>query len=356
MAITWGAWQYAGGNGMRVGVDVSVSAVSNSSTNVVFTVVFYTENQYAYSDPQTITFGGNISGSVNYTNSDGGGITTWRATKTPAYTYSTYGTSPGNWTFTGTISGTYNSITPTVSVTVAIPARPYSVPASVTAATVAWVTDTQFNMSWTNNSTASGYYSSIIVQRATDSAGYVTVATLAGTATSWSDTTTSANHKYAWRIGPSNTAGTTYTIIATTPTMLFTSPPAPTGLTATQASVAADVVLTWTDNATYNDGVEVWHAADGVWDGSALATVGDVTTYTHVAPDPGVTHTYKVRATISAMPLAGPYSADSAVIPLGTSAYLGVTGTWVPLPVSVGVAGSWVSAVPYIGVAGSWVV
>jgi hypothetical protein len=116
---------------MRVGLDVTWSAVTSTSTTVTATVEIYTENQYSYSDSQTLTYSGSISGTTNYTNNQAGGLDTLRATKTYTYTYpsGSYGTSPGNATFTATVSGAYNGVTPSVSIAspnalAVIPARP----------------------------------------------------------------------------------------------------------------------------------------------------------------------------------------------------------------------------------------
>lgn len=127
MAITWGTWEYSGGNGMRTGMEVTWSAVTTASTTVTATAKIYTENQYSYSDAQVMNYsGGAISGTTSYTNSEAGGVQTLRATKTYTYTYGAneYVTSPGNRTFTATVSGAYNGVTPSVSITSAIPARP----------------------------------------------------------------------------------------------------------------------------------------------------------------------------------------------------------------------------------------
>jgi len=128
MAVsTYGAFEYAGGNGMRVGMStVTWSAVTSTSTTVTATVEIYTENQYTYADSQTLTYSGNISGTTAYTNNQGAGLDTLRATKTYTYTYAagSYGTSPGTATFTATVSGTYNGVTPSHTITSDIPARP----------------------------------------------------------------------------------------------------------------------------------------------------------------------------------------------------------------------------------------
>jgi fibronectin type 3 domain-containing protein len=132
MAINWGAWKYGGGNGMRVGMEVTWSAVNSGSANVTATVDFWTENQYTYSDGQSLNISNNLGSNHSYTNNSGGSPVK-RTTRTYTYTYSTWGSSPGSVTFGATVEGTYNSISPSVSVAYGIPARPGG-PPSVTSA------------------------------------------------------------------------------------------------------------------------------------------------------------------------------------------------------------------------------
>jgi hypothetical protein len=168
MAIQWGTWEYSGGNGMRVGVDVTVSAVTTDSSSVTFTYKVYTENQYQYADPQVLTFGGSYAGAstlsftnnVGSTSSDGGGPVL-RVTKTYTYTYgsSSYGSSPGSVGFSATISGAYNGVTPTKSVSTVVPARPYDVPATPTNTSIAR-NNASATLSWTRVVSAQAPYTS----------------------------------------------------------------------------------------------------------------------------------------------------------------------------------------------------
>ena len=136
MAIDWGSWQYASGNGMRVGIDVSWGSSAYSVTSITATVLIYTQNQYAYSDAQTLTYGGSISGTTNYTNSTGptSGTTPdtarLRATKTYTWTYAagSYITSPSTRTFSAAVSGAFNGVTPSKSVNSAVPGRQGTTP------------------------------------------------------------------------------------------------------------------------------------------------------------------------------------------------------------------------------------
>ena len=107
MAIVWGSWKYGGSgstaNGMRVGLDVSWSGVSSSSTTTTATIGVYTENQYTHNDNQVLTYGGSLSGTTSYNNTQGAGQSS-RATK--SYTH-TYGSNPASFTFTASLSGHY---------------------------------------------------------------------------------------------------------------------------------------------------------------------------------------------------------------------------------------------------------
>lgn len=128
MAITWGTWEYSGGNGMRLGYEYAWRAVTSTSTQATIDIEIFTEVQYNYSgDSQTITYSGDASGTTNYTNNQTSGTYVSRGTLTYNYAYPTgsYGTSPGTKSYGGTLSGAYNGVTPSFSTgSIAIPARP----------------------------------------------------------------------------------------------------------------------------------------------------------------------------------------------------------------------------------------
>ena len=127
MTIEWGEWKYSGGNGMRVGINLYWSEVFYDSTSVLATAQIFTQNQATYTDNQALTFGGSISGSFNYNNTQSGSPTyTLRTTKTYEFFYSdsSYGVIPWTRTFSAQLSGAYNGVTPSVSLTKNIPIRP----------------------------------------------------------------------------------------------------------------------------------------------------------------------------------------------------------------------------------------
>jgi hypothetical protein len=131
------AFDYAGSNGMQVAMDISWSAVSEGSTTAVATVKIYTDNQYSYSDAQTLNVSSNLGSNYNYTNNSGASeVLRLTRTYTHTYTAGSYNSSPGSVTFSASVSGTYNGSAPVINVTgVAIPARPSHAPTAPTSVT-----------------------------------------------------------------------------------------------------------------------------------------------------------------------------------------------------------------------------
>lgn len=180
-------------------------------------------------------------------------------------------------------AGAVISTNGSVSIPPALPAAPTSVSATR-------VSDTQHTVSWTRNATTAAPYSSQSVQRSTDGGSWATVATVSGTATSWTDTTTSADHSYAYRVVATNSAGSATSTASAT---IYTTPAVP----GTPAAVksGANIVLTFTNAARHDAGIKVYESQNG-GAFALLATVAtaDLTTWTHVAPSAAVTHAYKV--------------------------------------------------------------
>jgi len=152
------------------------------------------------------------------------------------------------------------------------------------------VSDSQATIAWTNSG-AAGPYETLAVERRTDGGSWVQVATVATSATSYTDTTVAANHAYGYRIKASNTAGSATSAGSAT---VYNTPAAPTGVTATKTGASA-VTIDWTDASSTESNFEVQRNVDG-GAFSAIGTVSaGVTTYND-ASAPGGTLTYKVRA------------------------------------------------------------
>jgi hypothetical protein len=202
---------------------------------------------------------------------------------------------------------TYLSGTATFDDTKAAPVAP-------TIGTLTRVSDTQHSIAWANNPATGQPYESLSVQRYDNvSAAWATIVNgLAGTTTSYTDTTTVANRRYKYRVIAVNGSGTGTSAASNE---LDTTPAAPSNLVATKD--VSDIDLAWTDNATNEVGTEIWESQDGGAYALLHTAAAGATSWTHVAPSGSVTHAYKVRAkATTGNTLYSDYSAASATIQL----------------------------------------
>jgi microcystin-dependent protein len=245
VAIQWGAWEYSGGNGMRVGLDVSWEAITHGETAATATIKIYTENQYTYGDSQTLNYGGSLSGSTSFTNNDGGSQVL-RATKTYTYNYSSssYGSSPGDRTFTATISGAYNGVTPSKSVTSAIPARPYGAPAAPTSVVVSRVSDTSSKVTWVNHDTSGEPWDTVRIQvdAGANDVWNGDAGTTGGGGTSFTDSTVNANSAWRYRVRAENSIGDSAWVESG---LIYTTPAIPSNVAASSSGL-----VSWTNTAS----------------------------------------------------------------------------------------------------------
>ena len=119
-------------------------------------------------------------------------------------------------------------------------------PDAPSSASVSRNSDTSQTISWTNNKDSDQPYDNLYLERYDNITGsYYGKATLSGSTTSYTDTTTVANRKYRYRIRAKNTAG--YSSYAYTD-YINTTPSKPTSVTATR--VGTSVEITWGNPAS----------------------------------------------------------------------------------------------------------
>jgi hypothetical protein len=295
MAITYGTWRYgniglSSANGMRLGLEViSWSAVTSASTSITATVEVWTENQYTHSgDTQTLTYG-NLGSATNYTNNSGG-TPVKRATKTYTYTYTagSYGSSPGNVTFTAELTGHYwdDGTNPTVSLTAAIPARPGGSPTVDTATATAGIRSA--TVSWTGSGDPGIYQYNVYRNNDGNQLIY------ASTGTSVTDTGAAITPSYGIGNGQDlyyiiyayNAAGNGYRLTSTVTTPSLPSTP---GSLVADATTFGIVGLSWA--ASTGSGYTVTYTiARG---GTTLGTTTG-TTYNDTTVAPSTAYTYTV--------------------------------------------------------------
>ena len=318
MAITWGAWKYNGGNGMRVGIDATSTGVSTSSGSVTYTVYYYTENQYNYNDPQTLTLSGNISETISYHNgqSTGSGAI-HRATRTYTYNYpaNSYGSSPGTISFGATVGGAYNGVTPSHSRSYSLPARPYAAPNTPGTPTTARSSDAQATISWTLSATAQRPVSSVTLEMSTYSgaawSAWASIATLSGAATSYTKTGLSSNRIYKFRAKANNGVGSS--AYSGDSSYVYMTPAAPSSAAAAIVGEGAQIEVSWVDAAYRSTGTtfEIERSVNGgAWTSRATGLAQSSTVWIDTAPGAGE-NSYRVRAVNSS--LASAWTSTNAV-------------------------------------------
>ncbi|MDR2256971.1 MAG: fibronectin type III domain-containing protein [Arthrobacter sp.] len=188
---------------------------------------------------------------------------------------------------------------------------PPSKPANITGVSVSRTSDTRQVVKWSNNPTSAAPYSNVVVQRWDNlGAKWTTIATVSGSATSYTDSATVANRRYQYRVQPKNTAGTSSSWTATA--YISTTPVAPTGLKAVKKGDS--ITLSWAGVPPQGTGIEVWHGANGVRESARMVLLsGRPTTWTHTSPNATQTHTYWLKTQGGAGDASGNlYSAFSA--------------------------------------------
>lgn len=293
MAIEWGAWEGSSPTRIRVGIDASWENVTHGEGAATCTIKIYTDVEGNWGDTQTLSFGGSIGGSVTFSNNQSNN-SVLRETKTYTYNYGNneYGSSPGSRTFSASLSGAWNGATPSKSVTTKIPARPYAAPAAPTNVNVSRVSDTSQKVTWTNKATSGEPWDRVRVQWdiVANDVWNGDVGTPGGGSTSFTDSGTSANEKYRYRVRSENSVGNSAYIETA---VVYTTPAAPTGCSRSQSG--SDQIVTWANQAGYGEyNTQVWRSVDGVWSLLATKTAG-TTSHTDVAPDATKKIKYKVR-------------------------------------------------------------
>lgn len=163
-------------------------------------------------------------------------------------------------------------------------------PEAPTNAQVSRESDNQQNIVWTNNDTEERPYDDIQIRRWDNITGsYYTIATISGSNSSYSDTTTQANRKYRYSIRAINTAGSSdydYT------DYINTTPAAPVEVVASRQGL--DVSLSWSNPATNAERVRIERQTDGGSYTHVITLGGAATSYTDIEPGGGI-HRYRVR-------------------------------------------------------------
>lgn len=181
-------------------------------------------------------------------------------------------------------------------------------PNAPTGCTVTYVSDSQASVSWTNGTADTDHpRDATLVERRDGSNDWAQVASVGGSATSYTDNGISANTQYQYRVRAKNVAG--YSAYSTSGS-IYTTPAAPSSVTLDKTAattVQVDVTGTWGYAVTYD--------IESTYDGGA--TWGSVVTSTSLPYSATVnagTVKFRVRATRGALASAWTLSASLVTI------------------------------------------
>ena len=188
-------------------------------------------------------------------------------------------------------------------------------PSSLGAVTIS---DTQIDLSWTDNSgTEDGFK---IERKLAAAVSYTQIATVGPNVTSFSSTGLSANTAYSYRVRAHNVSGnSSYSNVASA-TTLISPPTAPSNLTAANAG-KTQINLAWSDNANNETGYSLERklAGDSAYI-EIIALGANTASYSNTGLTPGTQYFYRVRAVNSTGPSAYSNEANATTTPNAPSA------------------------------------
>ena len=170
----------------------------------------------------------------------------------------------------------------------------YTTPSSPTGCSASRSSDSSVTVRWSRGSNAGATYTGQRVERSVDGGSWAQVATPAATATSWTDTSTSANHRYQYRVRAYNGLYSGYA----TSGYVYTTPSAPSGCSAARASDSqASVSWSLGSNAAASwQGVTVERSVDGGGWSQVANLTGTPTSWTDSSVSANHRYQYRVRS------------------------------------------------------------
>lgn len=193
-------------------------------------------------------------------------------------------------------------------------------PESPTSFDVTRVSDVRTELAWGRPSTADATWQKVYVYRSTDGGAYEEIANVAGTATSYADETTAANHYYKYRIRAYNAGGSgQFSPYATQAGYVYNTPAAPSSATAARIDASGTGVIVYLSNpAITADGFEVECSADGEsWTSGGItidSSVGTPVTEIDLTMTSGGSYYYRIRNTRTSPSLASAWTVTNLVV------------------------------------------
>ena len=298
---------------MSVGIDLSYEGDPDRGWVNVHAIVYARSDGYGHSFSSTWSWWGDCgSGSEGFSFSSGYGATVTKVISDWRFSvWTAYGQS--KWIKVGASLGPiWNGGNPSVEAWIQIPARQYRAPGAPSAVTATRQSEKQVLVSWTlPGASTEAPVQQIGVQRRSlgDPQWKQMVWLTDPSATSWTDTAMPGNDQVEYRVQTWNSGG--YSAHADASSAVTSSVAAPSGVTAAKDS-SGSIIVSWLANYPGGGAFEVFD--NGVKVGEAPVVSGVVPSFTHVGPDPQVTHTYTVKQIDGGV--SSPLSAPSPTVQL----------------------------------------
>lgn len=181
-------------------------------------------------------------------------------------------------------------------------------PNTPTGCTATYVSDSQASISWTNGTADTDHpRDATLVERRDGSNEWAQIASVSGTASSYTDNGISPNGQYQYRVRAKNAAG--YSAYSTSGS-IYTTPASPASVTLDKTAattVQVNATGTWVYAVTYD--VELTYDSGATW-----STVATSTSLPYSATVSGGTVQFRVRATRGALASAWTLSASIVTI------------------------------------------
>jgi probable HAF family extracellular repeat protein len=189
--------------------------------------------------------------------------------------------------------------------------------------TIAGASASRVSLAWTDNSSNETAFA---IWRRSGADPFTRIAVVAPDVTTYSDPTVSPATSYTYRVRATNNVGASAwsnEAAATTPAL---PPPAPTGLSAAVASVNR-INVSWQDNSSDEHAFALWRRTDATdWARIALLPP-NTTSFPDTSITPGVSYTYRVRATRGDLTSAWSNEAAATAFSIDGMAYVATSAT-----------------------------
>lgn len=159
------------------------------------------------------------------------------------------------------------------------------------------VNDERVTLSWTRHDTSGGPYARQRIRRRVNGGAWHNLASVSAGATSYTDDTTSYANRYEYAVRAENSAGNSS---FTYSNQVYMRPRGPVGTITAQKTSNNNILVSWpASSSDYTTGYKIYESSNGGPETHIGSTSS--TSWTHLDPDPSVTHAYRISSTYGSL-------------------------------------------------------